>query len=74
MSAEALNSLTPPNIYKIDKSTKNLFNKALGGHLSSVAFVRETIPGFFEMQPATYGDKKLLLNIAIKLNLKLEKI
>jgi len=26
------------------------------------------------MQPSTYGDKKILLNIAIKLNLKLEEI
>jgi len=74
MSAEALNALTPPNIYKIDKETKDKFNKSFNGYLSSVAFVREATPGVFEMKPATYLDRRLLLAVAEKLDIKLEEI
>ena len=63
MSAEALNSLTPGDIYTVPKEVKDLLNKFFGGNLSSVAFVRENEEGLFEIKPATYSDKKMLVRI-----------
>ena len=55
------NSLTPEDIYTVSKGVKNILNKLLGGNLSSVAFVRENEEGNYEIKPATYSDKKLLI-------------
>jgi len=57
------NSLTPKDIYTVSKEVKDLLNKLFGGNLSSVAFVRENEEGNYEIKPATYSDKKLLIKI-----------
>ena len=74
MSAEALNALTPGNVYSLSEENKNVLNKALNGYLSTVAFIRKSDDGNYHVKPATYSDKKLILNIAIQLNLKFNEI
>ena len=64
------NSLTPEDIYTVSKDVKNLLNKILKGNLSSVAFVREDDNGNYQINPATYSDKSILLEILNYLNSK----
>ncbi len=63
MSAEALNSITPGDIYTVSREVKDLLNRLFGGNLSSVAFIRENKEGLFEIKPATHSDKKMLEKI-----------
>ena len=75
MSSKALNLLTPDNIYKVSKEDKEKLNKVLGGNLSSMAFVREDEEkGYYQINPATYRDKKLLVDLIFRLNIKIEKL
>ena len=57
------NSLTPGDIYTVSKEVKNLLNKLFGGNLSSIAFVRENEEGNYEIKPATYSDKRMLIKV-----------
>lgn len=61
------NSLTPEDIYIVNKEVKNVLNKTLGGYLSSVAFVRENEEGDYEIKPATHSDKKLIEPMLMRL-------
>jgi len=74
MSSEALNSITPGNVYKISEQHKNHLNKALSGYLSSCAFVRKHEQGHWLIKPATRRDKYLILEIMFKINIKLEEV
>ena len=62
------NSLTPKDIYTVNKEVKDTINNLLKGNLLSVALVREDDDGNYQINPATHSDKRLLLLIFKKLN------
>ena len=69
------NSLTPSSIYKVSRGDKDKLNKVLGGYLSSMAFVKEDDDNrYFKINPATHKDKKIILNLIFRLNIKIEKL
>ena len=71
---KAFNDLTPGDIYTVSKAEKDLINKILKGSLSAFAFVRKDENDNYQIKPATYGDKKIILEIIEKINeLKLKR-
>ena len=62
------NSITPEDIYTVSKSEKELIDKILKGNLSVYAFVRKNKKGNYEIKPATYRDKKIILEIIEEIN------
>ena len=65
---KAFNDLTPEDIYTVSKSEKELIDKILKGNLSVYAFVRKNKNGSYQIKPATYGDKKIILEIIEEIN------
>ena len=65
---KAFNDLTPEDIYTVSKSEKELIDKILKGNLSVYAFVRKNKKGNYQIKPATYGDKKIILEIIEEIN------
>tara|TARA_R100000773_G_scaffold949_1_gene1580 strand:- start:805 stop:1032 length:228 start_codon:yes stop_codon:yes gene_type:complete len=65
---KAFNDLTPENIYTVSKSEKELIDKILKGNLSAFAFVRKDENDNYQIKPATYRDKKIILEIIEEIN------
>ena len=69
MSAEAMNNLTPGNIYKVSEESKDLINKIMQGNLSSVCFTRKE-NNYYLLKPATNRDKAFILKVFDKFNIE----
>ena len=62
MSSEALNSITPGNIYSVTKEAYAFMNKLVKGNMTSICFARKE-GSMMWLKPATKRDKKLILEI-----------
>ena len=60
--SEALNSLTPGNIYSVTKEAYTFMNKLVKGNMTSICFARQE-GNMMWLKPATKRDKKLILEI-----------
>ena len=62
MSSEALNSITPGNIYSITKEAYTFCNKLVNGNMGSICFTRKEGIQVL-LKPATKRDKRLILEM-----------
>lgn len=62
MSSEALNSITPGNIYSVTKEAYAFMNKLVKGNMGSICFTRKE-GSMMWLKPATKRDKRLILEM-----------
>jgi len=62
MSSEALNSITPGNIYSVTKEAYAFMNKLVKGNMGSICFTRKEGSQVL-LKPATKRDKRLILEM-----------